>query len=225
MKKSFYQITLAGLLLTTVTACQHNINTSIRPSMFEDTEIVNRPINVEENYFVAKKPTEEINHSYLNSLVNDYTRHGSSPIYIVMTYDPEQKNAKLNAFNTRNVMKGQLAKMGIRDAVIKTIPIEGGINESIIGYDRISARGPDNCGVMPGTNQRQTGSYGNYALGCTVKDLEARQVAYPADLLGTSTMDGFDADRAAAIVVRDTRSGEQQDFVPGYVLSEVGGGG
>ncbi len=209
---------LLGLILTT-TACEEG-RSLFRPSMFDNTAVTERPIEIFEERFVEKKPAKDVTSLYLASLAQDYEYHGSSPVYMVLGYDPDVKNAKLSTFNKSNILKGQLAKLGMTDMVVKTMPVMGSTGDVVIGYDRVQARGPQNCGQMPGM-ETETGAYGDYGLGCTVKDKMAQQIAYPADLMGQDEMDAFDAGRAAAPVNRDARSGEIADFVPSYVLSEL----
>jgi len=218
--KKTSQILMLSVCLLGVTACENGF--SIRPSMYESSDVTQRPIVIEETRFVEKMSTNDVDYNYLMNLSDDYDHHGSSPLYAVIAYNPDEKNGKLEAFNKSSILKGQLAKLGMRDAVVKTMPINGSENEIVVGYDRLTARGPDNCGKVPGF-QTETGAYGDYGLGCKVKDMMAKQIAYPSDLEGKTKMSANDADRAASAVDRSVRSGEPADFVPSYVLSELAG--
>ena len=218
MKQTFKYLSLCGIVLM-ATACVEN--KSYKQDMYEDTALTQRDIEIQTSRFVEKKPANDVNFEYLNFVAADYKRHGSSPVYIVLPYDPDAKNGKLTAFNKSNVIKGQMAKLGVQDAVIKTLPISGSADEVVIGYDQITAQGPQNCGKMPGY-QSPAGAPGQYGLGCTVKDMMAKQVAYTEDLKGQTEMSVFESGRAAAPVNRDARSGEISDFVPSYILSEIG---
>lgn len=194
-----------------------------RPSLYDSTVVTERPIEIHEERYVEKKPTKEVDYDYLMGLVDDYDHHGNSPLYVVLAYDPNMRNGKLTTFNKASILKGQLAKLDITNAVVKTMPVIGSTGEAVIGYDRISAKGPQNCGKMPGYDD-EVGAYNKYGLGCSVKDMMAKQIAYPADLQGQSDMDdNNDAGRAANIVNRDVRAGETSTFVPSYVLSELAG--
>jgi len=219
MKKLF----LLGLVLTT-TACGGTGGDALfRPSMYDGSMVTQRNIEITEKRFVDKQSSSDVTYDYLMGLSNDYDHHGSSPIYVVMGYDPDKRNAKLSAMNKRSVLKGQMAKLGMKNAVIKTMPIVGSDGEIAIGYDRVTAQGPSNCGAMPG-HQTETGSYGDYGMGCGVKHAVAKQIAYPKDLMGADVnMDSWGADRAANAVNRDVRSGDISPFVPSYVLSELAG--
>lgn len=219
MKKTYKYLSLCGFVLM-AGACSAPQGT-YKPAMFEDTTVTQRNIELETSRFVEKKPTDDVNYEYLNMVAEDYKRHGSSPIYVVLAYDPDSKDGKLTSFNKSNVIKGQMAKLGLKDSVVKTMPISGAEEEVVIGYDQITAQGPQNCGQMPGYGA-QPGSPANYGLGCTVKDLMAKQIAYPEDLMGQTEMAAAEAGRAAAPVNRDARSGEISEFVPGYILSQIG---
>lgn len=221
--KHMKKLLILGMVLTT-TACSGNKGDYLfRPSMFDHSMVTQRNITIEEKRFVEKKPASDVTYDYLLGLSDDYDHHGSSPVYIVMGYDPDKRNSKLSTTNKRSILKGQLAKLGMRDAVIKTIPIVGSDGDVVIGYDRMTAKGPENCGAMPG-HQSETGSYDDYGMGCGVKSAMAKQLAYPRDLLGADIdMGTLDADRAANAVNRDIRSGEISAFVPSYVLSGLAG--
>lgn len=218
--KKIVTFSLLGLTLLTTSACGGGA--LFRPSMYDDSVVTQREIVIEENRFVDKKPIKDVTYDYLMALSEDYDRHGDSPVYIALAYNPDVKNAKLSTYNKSNILKGQLAKLGMKNAVVKTIPVMGTEGEVVIGYDRITAHGPKNCGVIPGIDT-DTGAYGDYGLGCAYKNAMAKQIAYPKDLEGRSSMDSWDADRAANAVNRDVRSGEMSDFVPSYVLSELAG--
>jgi|GEM_PF-1301308 len=223
MKQTIKTLSILGLLITT--SCSNGTGGSalFKPSMYNGSMVTKRNIEITEKRFVDKKVPEDVTYDYLMGLSNDYDHHGSSPIYVVMGYDPDTRNAKLSTMNKRAVLKGQLAKLGMKNAVIKTMPIVGSDGEIVIGYDRITAQGPKNCGAMPG-HQTETGAYGDYGMGCGVKHAMAKQIAYPKDLMGVDVdMDSWGADRAANAVNRDVRSGEISTFVPSYVLSELAG--
>jgi hypothetical protein len=129
---------LLGLILTT-TACEEG-RSLFRPSMFDNTAVTERPIEIFEERFVEKKPAKDVTPLYLASLAQDYEYHGSSPVYIVLGYDPDVKNAKLSTFNKSNILKGQLAKLGMTDMVVKTMPVMGSTGEVVIGRLRIKWR-------------------------------------------------------------------------------------
>jgi len=216
----FLTQTLSLITITlAMTGCEE-ARSLFRPSMFEETTVTERKIEIFEERFVDKKTMAQVTPDYIGGLAQDYNYHGGSPIYMVVAYDPEARNAKLSAYNKSNILRGQMAKIGLTNTVVKTMPVAHAKGNVVIGYDRVEARGPQNCGKMPGMDA-EAGSYQDYGLGCTVKDMMAQQIAYPNDLKGQSGMDEFDAGRAAAPVNRDTRSSEIADFVPSYVLSEL----
>lgn len=221
MKKHFKFLSISGLVLC-LSACGIVVpNGTLKPSMYEETTLTQRPITIEQTRFVEKHPVEMVDYAYLSAMSHEYARHGASPVYVVLAYDPDVKNGKLTAFNKSNVIKGQLAKLGIKNAVVKTMPVSNIEKQIVIGYDYMTARGPENCGNIPGYGS-PAGSQHPYGLGCTVKDITARQVAYVNDLTGEDKMSSFEAGRVAAPVNRDTRSGEISEFVPSYILSEIG---
>lgn len=209
---------LIGLL--SVSACTG----SLKPSMFESTTVTPRNIELHEERFMEKKKVNEINHMYLADLSGDYKRYADSPLYVVFAYDPDIANVEKASINNRAaITKGQLAKMGV-NSVVKTLPVDGAQGDVVVAYDKITATGPQNCGEVPGMNGVQTGAYGDYGIGCTVKDMMAKQIARPRDLKGNDDLgDMYEGGRAANIVNRDVRAGETNEFVPSYILSELAG--
>lgn len=213
----FAFLPLIGLL--TMTACSAG---SLKPSMFESTTVSPRNIELHQERYVEKLKLNDVNQRYLADISGDYKRYGDSPLYVVFAYDPDATAAqKSSVTNRAAVTKGQLSKLDI-NAVVKTLPVTGAQGDVVVAYDKLTAVGPQNCGTMPGTDGLQTGAYGDYGIGCTVKDMMAKQIARPRDLKGNDGLgDMYDGTRAAATVNRDIRSGERNDFVPSYVLSEL----
>lgn len=213
-------IVLSLLPALTLSACIG----SLKPSMMEDSIITPRPIELHQDRFVETMSKRDITYDYLARISEDYKHRGKSPLYIVFGYDPDEKGAKLSAFNHSNIVKGQLGKLGISNAMVETTPVIGSDGTAVIGYDRMTATGPSNCGKMPGLGNTQTGAYGDYGLGCTVKDYMAQQVATPSDLEGVGGLgERNDGMRAANIANRDVRAGNVNTFVPSYILSELAG--
>lgn len=198
---------------------------SLKPSMYEETTVTPRKIELHEERFVERLNTADINHDYLAGLAGDYKRYGDSPLYVVFAYNPDAAGIeKASVINRAAITKGLLSKMDITNAVIKTLPIAEAHDNVVVAYDKLTATGPQNCGVMPGSHGTETGTYGDYGIGCTVMDMMAKQIARPRDLKGREGLGGmYDGSRAAAIVNRDVRAGETKDFVPSYVLSELAG--
>jgi type IV pilus biogenesis protein CpaD/CtpE len=190
--------------------------------MTEQSTVSMRPIELHENRHIETLSARDMTYNHLIALSEDYNRHGDSPLYIVFGYNPDERGAHTAARNRANIVKGQLGKLDIRNAVVKSTPVVSGSDNVVIAYDRITASGPSNCGTIPGSNGVTTGSYGNYGIGCTVNDMMAQQVAYPKDLEGVAGLgERNDGLRASNIVNRDVRAGETNDFVPSYVLSEL----
>lgn len=202
-----------------MTACTTG---SLKPSMFETTTISPRNIELQQERFVEKVKLNDVNQRFLADVSGDYKRYGDSPLYVVFAYDPDATGLEKSAVSNRAaITKGQLSKMDV-NAVVKTMPVAGAQGDVVVAYDKLSATGPQNCGTMPGMNGLQTGAYGDYGIGCTVKDMMAQQIARPRDLKGREGLDDmYDGTRAAAIVNRDVRAGEVNDFVPSYILSEL----
>ena len=155
---------LSSIAILNLTACEHGIG-ALQPSMFEDTTVTPRQIELTQEHHVETIPTNELTHDRLMTLTDDYIRHGQSPLYMVFPYNPDVKTARLAAINRANITRGQLSKMDIRNAVVQTTPVIGATKEVVVGYDKLKAQGPQNCGEMPGLTTTQTGAYGDYGIG------------------------------------------------------------
>ena len=217
-------ITMLFLSGVALSACSfENPQQTLRASMYEPTKFTERKAAVEKNYFTEKKEVDEIDYEYLTNFVQTYNYDGSSPIYAIFTYDPDKRNGKLNAFNKSNVVKGQLAKLGAKNTIIKTLPVKSTEHMQVImGYDKLSARGPKECDNFILGSDDSYYMETDYTLGCSIKNARAGQVAYPADLLGQDNMSAYNAKRSGMPVQRDPYSGEISEFIPSYILSEVG---
>lgn len=221
--KRLLTLSAFSFICLSVSACDTLMSMgSLKPSMTEDTSITQRPIELAVDRHVETLSARDVTYNKLMAVSDDYTTHGNSPMYVVFGYDPDKKGARSAAYNRSNIVRGQLSKLDIRDAVVQITPVNNSDGSAVIAYDRITAQGPSGCGTMPGTEDVQTGAYTPYGLGCTVKNMMAKQVANPKDLQGVDGLgEKNDGMASAAVVNRDVRAGETKGFVPSYVLSEL----
>ena len=218
--KKIFTLTAFSFFCLSVSACTG----SMKPSMTEDTVLSARAIEIHQDRHVETLAARDVTYNALMNISEDYHRHGDSPLYVVFGYNPNKKGAKTVAHNRASIVKGQLGKLDMRNAVVNATPVVGSDGSAVIAYNRITASGPSNCGQMPGMNGVQTGEYTDYGLGCTVKDMMAQQIANPKDLEGVAGLgERNDGQSAANIVNRDVRTGTLNGFVPSYVLSELAG--
>jgi type IV pilus biogenesis protein CpaD/CtpE len=213
-----YLLLSCALLLT---AC--GTGGSLKPSMYENSTHTQRSIEINEERFVQAYMADKFTENDLEMITDLYSHDAASPLYIALSYDANNRLAKQRTESRVNIVRNDLEKMKIKNATVKAVPTTDTTERIVVGYDRLIARGPQNCGTMPGMDQSQTGSYGDYGMGCTVMDMMAKQIAYPADLLGQGGLGGIsDGGQAAAIVNRDVRAGEIREEIPTYILSEIG---
>lgn len=217
---------LSALFLSTGLLAACDANTSLKPSMYEQSIYSQRSIELTEERFIRAYPAQQFGYDHLRMIEDYYAHDAAGPLYIAVGYDPDKKGADLGARNQANILRGQLAKLNLYNAVIKPVPVHGTAGEVVVGYDKLTARAPQNCGIMPGNHKTETGSYGDYGLGCTVMDMTAQQIAYPADLMGNGGIgDQYDGGQAATVVIRDVRAGAIREEIPSYILSEIGSDG
>ena len=79
--------------------------------------------------------------------------------------------------------------------------------------------------VMPGMQATQTSNNYNYLLGCSMQRQMMAQIANPEHALGVKGMseDQMSGTRAATIINGRDTNPDPAPFVPGYLLSDIGG--
>lgn len=196
-----------------------------KPWLMERTKVDVRQVELVESRFISKKSLAEFSSADIAAAAEMYGRKGAGPMYVVVAHS-ETAKGKLEERTAR--IASELQALGIdgKDIVASTVPLTTDTPVALIAFDTLEARAPEGCPDMPGIRS-ETGKSSDfdYKLGCGMKTYFAKQIANPADLRGVAGVGGEnDGERAANVINENTRSGEARPYLPGYVISSIGGG-
>ncbi len=170
--------------------------------LYRETAISQHRIELVEQAREQSYPTTEMNDARVKEIADHYTNHGSGPIEVTVTYDPQ------SPFNTAMRASDQAAMLSRAFAARKTavtvgvLPVngQGDVSQTYVHYNSMDALPPPGCTELFDGNRNTGDTPEDYGFGCTIETAVSRQVARPADLAGRADMDGADARRQAAIV-------------------------
>lgn len=183
MKPYFKLLACAACLIAT-SAC----------TLDEPTWVNSSRVEVHQEGFTDSFDTSSLDAGTLRAIGVNYYRYGNGPMDVAVSYDPSSKT------NTRGMAEGEvkriqteLSRQGVRNLRITATPSErsGDVSKTIVSFPALTARGPEDCGMIPGYENAQTdtpenaeGQAKGYKLGCSIETLMAKQVSRPGDLLG-----------------------------------------
>lgn len=196
-----------------------------KPWLMEETKMDVAPIELVESRHITKKPLAELSEGDIASAADTYSRVGAGPLYVVVAH-PEKAKGALEERTARIAASLQSHGISSADIVASTIPLTTDTPVALIAFDTLEAQAPESCKEMPGVRSKtgQSSDF-DYKLGCGVKKYFAKQIANPEDLRGVAGLGGAnDGDRAANVINNTTRPGEPRPYLPGYVISSIGGG-
>ncbi len=186
-----FKILLCMTILAGTSACTLDEPTWVNPSRVE----------VHEEGYTDTFATETLDNATLRAIGVNYYRYGNGPMDVAVSYNPSSKNnSKSNALKQAQRIEKELRRQGVNDLRISTTERSDGNDSSstMISFPALTAKAPQDCGLMPGYTDAQTGTpsdaegnHKGYAIGCTVETLMAKQIARPGDLLGRP---GFETD-------------------------------
>jgi pilus assembly protein CpaD len=187
--------------------------------MYHPTSLSQSRIQVTEEGVYEDVAVSDMTDARLVALAQEYNRHGSAPLDVVVTYDPKSyRNTAMaagdNAVRVSKILRGA----GVSDIKSSIIPVNAQGDEAriMISYHAVSAKAPDGCADMPGMDSGKSFEADpDYKLGCGVNSLIAKQVANPSDLLGKDDMGDTSDGRAASNIVEGYRKGAQNKPLKG----------
>ncbi len=201
-------IKAAPLLLLALTACEQTVATRINE----------QPMQTK---FVAKEVILA-GDGDMHVAADAWKRGGQSPIHIVSTYSPGNKEI---AEHNATTAAARLRALGVSDVTTETMPAHS--TEVIAHMTNLEAGAAHSCGQIPGLGHATLGNaydYGSYRMGCTVDDMMGKQVASTPDLEGRVPGQNFgrttDAQRAGN-VVDVYRTGKPNEPLKGLVSSDI----
>jgi len=181
-------------------------------------------VSQERFYEAFERPT--FDDATIRGLAHTYDRHGGSPMNVSVTYDPTSRQyTAMNASNDAARIAKSLRAEGVRDLEVGVMPSTNYAGQVIVSYKSYHAQVPENCGLIPGLESggdihQSIEDKEQYALGCSVQTLMARQVSRPKDLLGNrqteTTVDG----RRVVNAVETYRDGIPNEPLEGETASD-----
>ncbi len=189
--RNTFKILLCMTILAGTSACTLDEPTWVNPNRVE----------VHEEGYTDTFATETLDNATLRAIGVNYYRYGNGPMDVAVSYNSSSKNnSKSNALKQAQRIEKELRRQGVNDLRISTTESSDNSDSSstLVSFPALTAKAPQDCGVMPGYADAQTaapsnaeGTHKGYAIGCTVETLMAKQVVRPGDLLGRP---GFETD-------------------------------
>ena len=161
--------------------------------MSTPTNLNQNRVEVHESNYYDEQLIENVTDSYLSGLASHYARYGDGPMYISIAYDPKSRNATaMQATQKASQISTFLRRKGVRDLKVDLLPVQGdGIGmRTLTSYTIYNAQAPKDCTLMSGFEDLDHKTTKDYAMGCTVETVIARQIARPKDLKGENQMPG-----------------------------------
>ena len=158
--------------------------------LYEESWATREQAKVVQSRFYETFDISTFNDNLAKALAYDYDRHGGSPMNVSVTYDPSSRDyTALSASNDVARIAKLLRTNGVKGAEIGVLPSSTYAGQVIVSYESYTAEAPNNCSSMPGLKSNEdigksVEEKDQYALGCTIETLMARQVSRPKDLLG-----------------------------------------
>jgi type IV pilus biogenesis protein CpaD/CtpE len=215
-----------GVSLCTVIAITACASTERQPFMDEPSEAAQHKFVIKRDYIVGKFNINELNSLSIMDAKNRYETNGIGPLYIAMAKDSSTKKDEL-AKNKKivNDIADKLNRAGIHDTTISIAQVENAHKDLVVlAFATEELKLSEDCKTpnIPGYYGNTRSTMGGYKLGCQKSLLMMRQVSDVNDLKGKGGLGSIsDGDRSANIVTNYHTSGETQEFLPSYVVSEL----
>ncbi|PZP55911.1 MAG: hypothetical protein DI586_05315 [Micavibrio aeruginosavorus] len=185
------KITLCILLLAQASACTMDDPTWVNPSRVE----------VHEEGYSDTFYTDALDNPTLRAIGVNYYRYGNGPMDVAVSYDSSVANSAAEASRQGKRIEKELRRQGVDNIRLSASQSAGERSSTKISFPALTAKPPQDCGLMPGYEDAQTslpenaeGPRPGYGIGCTIETLMAKQIARPGDLLGRP---GFETDADA----------------------------
>ncbi len=193
-------------------------------SMYSPSSVNETPVRVSEEISTYDIAVLDIDDAFINSLARHYSKHGGSPMEIVVTYDPKSRsNTAMHATNKAAGIVSDLRGSGVSSVKAGILPVnlQGNDSRLMVSYSAITAHAPKGCDVaMDGMDGNLKGTNPDYKMGCAIDTMLVRQIAKPAHLLGRGATSQTSDGRAAVYVVDGYRSGAQNESLEGFDASD-----
>ncbi len=191
--------------------------------MYSESVVSDRRVQVREEKLTQQVATASFDSEAIASMIYNYTKSGSGPVDVTVTYDPESKtNTAMRAGDEAARISRTMRKEGASEIVTGILPVreQGAVSQTIISFSAYQAVAPRNCGIMPGMEESSVDHDPDYRLGCSVETVFAKQIANPSDLLGGARPSSASDGRVNTNVVEAYRMGTQNKPLKGQEASD-----
>lgn len=166
-------------------------------AQFEPSEASFDRVELSRGNFEKEIAMADMTPAYLESMAEDWQRHGDGAMLVTVLYDPHARvNGPINAGKQAARLAESLRARGV-SVETTTLPVvgRGEVLSAFVSYPQTTARAPESCGTMPGlegtgTNLGNTGQNDGYRVGCGIETILAKQISRPADLRGVDGLPG-----------------------------------
>ncbi len=178
-------------------------------SLDSPTKITDKRVQVEHERFVEDTTVEDFDSHEVAALAQHYARHGSGPLDLTVTYDPQSSTATaMNASAKAAKLADDLRANGVDNVKTNILPVKSShVSKVLITYDGFNALAPDDCEMISGYHNRGTDADPDYEMGCSVDTLFAKQIARPKDLYGQADTNTTSDGRRASNITEIYRTG------------------
>ncbi len=165
-------------------------------TMYDEGNLTQNRAQVQHQIHTEKMAVSDMNDGAAEAVAQHYTRHGSGPAAVVVTYDPKAKDiTAMKATEEAARIGSAMRRYGMRDIDTRIMPAHAEASGLVlVSYSSYTAHPPKDCGLLSGLNGEQVRYQEDYKLGCSIETMFARQVARPKDLFGQDmddlSMDG-----------------------------------
>lgn len=181
--------------------------------MYAESHMTDNRVQVRQEKFTEEIPTSTLTNDYVAGIADNYTKSGSGPVELVVTYDPQSRtNTAMRAGDEVARIATVLHHEGVKDVATSIMPVreQGHESTALVSFSAYRAEGPAGCDtMMQGFESRVLEPDPDYKLGCTEETLFARQIANPSDLLGDAQPPTYRDARPASNIVDLNRTGAQ----------------
>lgn len=208
-----------------VTAATIALSGCSKDWMYEDTMIVTQqPIVAEVTSDQDRFPHLNLNDSTLFAMAEKYDALSDPMMQMSVLYDPKQE-AKVAKEVAQ--LQNRLKAIGVDNIHVEKMPVQDLDAQLLVSYEGLEVMEAPECAgnYIPGMKDNDPGNDRDYLLGCSMQRQMLAQIADPKDAMGQAGLSGGMAGTKAVNVVNGYNdSGDPVDFVPGYLLSDIGQG-
>jgi len=190
----------------------------------EPTSLNQNRLQVKEEVFSDTVQADSLSGSAVQGLAKHYTKHGSGPLELTVTYDPKSRSTgAMHAGDEVARIVRELNRAGVSDVDASILPVHGSKSvNAMVSYASYQALAPKDCGAISGYDDLDVNVDEDYKLGCTTEALFARQVARPKDLKGQAVSDSTIDGRRVSNSIEVYRTGVPNEPLGGESASGSG---